>query len=110
MKIQRQVWVIMDKGHKAIACGTARNRHIQMIDGNWSMRLITYVSKGKAEAGFKVSQFYLGNARDYMTETYGEDWERVERDGSITKGRTVNQYEKYNEIYEAVPATITLEI
>lgn len=110
MKITREVWVIMDKGHKVIACGTTRNRHVQMIDDDWSMRLITYNTEGKARAGYRVSQFYLGNARQYMEDTYGEDRESSYGNGEKRTWRYVDQVSHCDDIYEPVKATITLEI
>jgi len=110
----------MDKGHKAIACGTTRNRHLQLLDGDFKMRLITYNTKGKAEAGFRVSQFYLGDAAEYMEKTYGEEvtikryksgtWNSPDRELEDYTYTHVNQDKRHDEIYEAVEATLTLDI
>ena len=53
------VWVIMTKDRKYIAKGTPRNRYLIPIeDTKNTKRYLTYSSKGRAEAGFKLSGFY----------------------------------------------------
>lgn len=57
--IEKTVWVIMSKDRQLIAKGTPRNRYlIRVDDESDKKRLLTYDSKGRAEAGYKVSGFY----------------------------------------------------
>jgi len=54
------VWVIMTKNRKYIAKGVPRNRYMVSVDDiDDTKRYLTYSSKGKAEAGFKISGFYF---------------------------------------------------
>jgi hypothetical protein len=52
------VWIIMSKDRKFIAKGIPRSRYLMSVDDPTEMRLLTYSSKGRAEAGFKSSGFY----------------------------------------------------
>ena len=52
------VWLIMSKDRKFVAKGTPRNREIVSVHANDKKRYLTYSSKAKAEAAFKVSGFY----------------------------------------------------
>ena len=64
------VWLIMSKDRKLVAKGTPRNRClVDVNDKTDKKRYLTYSSKGKAEAGFKVSGFWGMPA----------EWERGER-------------------------------
>lgn len=53
------VWVIMSKDRKWIAKGIPRSRYLIKVDDKKdSKRILTYSSKRKAEAGFKLNSFY----------------------------------------------------
>lgn len=106
MKVEKQVWVIMDKAHRVIACGVPRHRHLKFVEEALDSRLLTYDTENKARSGYKVSQFYLEDTREYMTETYGRDYDY----GNGNKGRSLYQREQAEEIYEAVLVTITLDV
>lgn len=54
----KAVWIIMSKDRKFIAKGVPRSRYLVGVDEPSEMRLLTYSSKGRAEAGFKSSGFY----------------------------------------------------
>ena len=57
--IEKKVWLIMSKDRQLIAKGTPRDRHLIRVDNESDKkRLLTYDSKGRAEAGFKVCGFY----------------------------------------------------
>lgn len=72
----KKVWVIMSKDRKVIAKGTPRNRNLVLIENKKDKkRLITYSSKGMAEAGFKNSWFY---SYGLPTEYKVDDLEAVE--------------------------------
>ena len=61
-----------------IAKGVPRNRYlIPVDDANDKKRILTYNSKGRAEAGFKTSGFY-GNPYDHNTGTNKYKLEAVE--------------------------------
>ena len=67
----KTVWVIMSKDRQYIARGTPRNRYLVRTDDDKNiMRYLTYSTKGKAEAGFKVSGFY---GQNILTGSYGID-------------------------------------
>jgi len=66
---KQKIWLIMSKDRRFVAKGTPRNRTIVRADDvKNKMRLLTYKSKGMAEAGFTKSGFYsqglLGNRID----------------------------------------------
>jgi hypothetical protein len=65
------VWVIMTKCRKYIAKGTPRNRELVEVKSNCKKRFLTYSSKAKAEAGFKLSGFYTYSLKDFPYNTYG---------------------------------------
>ena len=73
---KQRIWLIMSKDRRFVAKGTPRNRTIVRADDvKNKMRLLTYKSKGMAEAGFTKSGFYsqglLGNWIDNEdTETF----------------------------------------
>lgn len=48
----------MSKDRKYVAKGSVRNRQLVPIDKEDNKRFLTYNTKSKAEAGFKVSGFY----------------------------------------------------
>lgn len=104
MKISKEVWVIMDKGHRVIGCGIPRNRRLSFIENAFDQRVLTYTTEGRAKAGFKGSQFFLDETDDYMTATYGTEcpW----RPGS----QWIDQDGRAEEIYEAVKVRITMEV
>ena len=53
------VWIIMSKDKRYIAKGVPRNRHlVEVADEKDKKRVLTYQSKGRAEAGYKSSWFY----------------------------------------------------
>lgn len=58
MKVEQEVWVIMDKERKMIACGVPRNRQIRKIEDAMKTRILTYQSEKKAINGFTLSGFY----------------------------------------------------
>lgn len=70
--IRKKAWVIMDKTRAIIAKGVPRNRYLGWTEDDDLGRILTYVSKGKAEAGFKVSGFFMGSGDmlDYIRRTY----------------------------------------
>lgn len=52
------VWVIMSKDRTLIAKGNVRDRHLVPVDDELDKkRILTYTTKGKAAAAFKVSGF-----------------------------------------------------
>lgn len=75
--LQRKTWVIMDKKRMVIGAGVPRNRELKFLtDESGTSRILTYPSKGRAEAGFKTSGFYcFGEVGKYMAEQYGEEWQ-----------------------------------
>lgn len=97
MIIEKTVWVIMDKNRKIIGSGVPRNRELKFVnDPKGTSRILTYPSRGYAEAGFKSSGFYMWNGvGDYVKETYGKgrDWYEI----------------KDEEFLEAVEVKMTLE-
>lgn len=104
----------MDKNKKAIACGVPRNREMKLFE-NCNSRILTYQSKRKAEAGFKVSGFYDvtgrtgeytdGDNPTYLDITYGKKEFRKGQYGTYT------HYEwDYKDICVAVEAQITIEV
>lgn len=55
----KKVWLIMSKDRTLVAKGTPRNRELVRTDDvKDTKRYLTYSSKAKAEAGYKVSGFY----------------------------------------------------
>ena len=56
----QKAWVIMDKARTVIAKGVPRNRYIAPISDT-KKRLITYNSKGRAEAGFSNGYGFYDN-------------------------------------------------
>lgn len=80
MEIENKtVWIIMSKDRKVVAKGTPRNRCLILTaDLKCKKRLLTYSSKGMAEAGFNNNWFYMYglplDSRDYKKE----DLEAVE--------------------------------
>ena len=84
MEVKESVWVIVSKDRKVIAKGVPRNRYLISIDDkNDKKRILTYASKGKAEAGFKDSYFYQDETK--LGKHYSEsDLEAVEASFSIS--------------------------
>jgi len=80
MEIENKtVWIIMSKDRKVVAKGTPRNRCLVLTaDLKCKKRLLTYSSKGMAEAGFNNNWFYQSSlpldSRGYKKE----DLEAVE--------------------------------
>lgn len=115
MKLTKKVWVIMDKERKAIACGVPRNRSMRMLDKALDTRILTYQSKGKAEAGFKVSGFYDETERTdkddywstYLRNTYGEKVSKEHVNGDVQEYIKMPDESEY---LEAVEAEITIEL
>jgi hypothetical protein len=95
--IQETVWVIMDKNRKVIAKGVPRNRYLIMADDEKDKkRVLTYSSKGRAEANSTGFYDGIGVAR-YFIDTYGNgdpDWQ---------------DYYSLYEYLEAVEMKMTLE-
>lgn len=86
MEIKEVVWVIMTKDGKKIAKGVPRNRYlIDIEDKTDKKRILTYGSKAKAEAGFRMSRFYGGY------EYNEEDYEAVEAEFVIKTNECLNQ-------------------
>ena len=86
MEIKETVWVIMTKDEKKIAKGVPRNRYlIDIGDKSDKKRILTYGSKSKAEAGFRVSGFYGGSEYDE------KDYEAVEAEFVIKTKNWLNQ-------------------
>lgn len=57
--VSENKWIIMSKDRTLIAKGTPRNRALVHVNNDKDKkRILTYDSKGRAEAGFKVSGFY----------------------------------------------------
>lgn len=113
MKVVQEVWVIMDKKKKAIACGVPRNREMKMFE-DCNSRILTYQSEAKARAGFKVSGFYDRTRKagegyqdqSYLDKTYGKpvvfvsSWDNKER----------TRYEwRYEDVCIPVKAKIVIE-
>lgn len=113
MKLVQNVWVIMDKNRKAIACGVPRNREMKMFE-NCNSRILTYQSEKKAIAGFTTSGFYdltssTGSWTDdgatYLDKTYGK---KETREGQYGK---YDHYEwDYKDVCIAVKAQIIIEV
>lgn len=115
MKLVQNVWVIMDKHKKAIACGVPRNREMKMFE-DCNSRILTYQSEKKAIAGFTSSGFYDRTKREdtgdehwgrsYLDETYGEPVEFI---GYDKKKHTRYEW-NYKDICVAVKAEIIIEV
>lgn len=115
MKLVQDVWVIMDKNRKAIACGVPRNREMKMFE-DCNSRILTYQSEKKAIAGFTSSGFYDRTAKQldddpywgesYLDKTYGTPVRFKGYDGKMH-----TRYEwDYKEICVAVKAQIIIEV
>jgi hypothetical protein len=105
MKLEKKVWVIMDKKRKVIGMGTPRNRELKFFDSiKGSNRILTYKSKRMAEAGFKSSGFY-DHTGDYLEKEYdyGAQWE--DENGERKWSGVI-----FEDFLEAVEATIIIEI
>lgn len=65
LRLRLKKWVIMDVDRKVIAKGVPRDRHLVPVDDvKDKKRILYYDSKGRAEAGFKVSGFYGNDFRN----------------------------------------------
>jgi len=108
MKIIKQVWIITDRNRKLIATGVPRNRYLKMIGddngGSLRQRILTYDSKGRAQAGYNGSWFYTSrDVDDYLRDTYnygvmgvGDKWERLSANPE--------------DFMQALEATMTFEV
>ena len=66
----KTVWVIMSKDRLLIAKGNVRNRSLIPTDDDSNKeRILTYSTKGKATAAFKVSGFY----NEFLIKGYERD-------------------------------------
>lgn len=80
MKITQRVWIITDKKRGLIARGYPRNRVLCLTTDDTETRLLTYMTKKKAESAFKDNWFYSGaGVSDYWKENYGIYWDRETR-------------------------------
>lgn len=84
-----ELWVIMDKSKKAIACGSPRNRSMRLlseIEKNTS-RILLYGTEGRARAGFSGGMGFFDETYNtgknphptYLRKTYGDfkDYEEI---------------------------------
>lgn len=95
----------MDKNRKVIGMGVPRNRRLQFLNQKeGSGRILTYNSKKRAEAGFKVSGFWTWDVADYLKETYGYGEWWLDDDG---KRQSLNV--KFEDFLEAVEIEITIK-
>lgn len=79
----KKLWIIMSKDRKVIGKGTPRNRELILVsDTKDKKRLLTYSSKGMAEAGFKYSFFSQWRLKEQKSYTL-EDMEAVQIEMSI---------------------------
>jgi hypothetical protein len=65
------LWVIMDKEKKAIACGSPRNRQMIMLSDLGNIRILTYGSQKRTESAYRDCGFY-DETKGYLKEKYGE--------------------------------------
>ena len=86
-----EFWVIMDKGKKAIAVGSPRNRAMRLLSSleKPTIRVMLYGTKSKADAGFKGVGFY-DQTKGYLRDTYGD-------------------FRQYDDICVAVPVKLVFE-
>lgn len=107
MKVVKKIWVIVDKKRRVIGSGVPRNRELKFIEStDGTQRILSYGSKKKAEAGFKVSGFYSwGEVGKYLLEEYeyGKSWQ--EPDGTWKRSGV-----KFEDFLEAVEAQFSIEI
>ena len=71
MKID--LWVIMDKHKKAIACGSPRNRSLRTVESlkNNPMRILMYGTEKRALAAFSGGLGFYDETDGYLVSTYG---------------------------------------
>ena len=95
------IYLIVSKDRKLIAKGVPRSRYICHIDEKTNKRLLTYASKGKAEAGFIGGEFGLTQATvEYIRENYPQ---------YVRETGLVFWSEAMEELFEAVEFKMTLE-
>ena len=96
---EEEVWIITSKDRRLIAKGVPRNRYLCMIDGKEEKRILSYISKGRAESGFKHSGFYHGEGVD----------EYMKSKGYNTKDTWYeNRDDFYDNELEAIKCTVSL--
>ena len=68
------LWVIMDKNKKAIACGSPRNRSMRMVESlkDSPMRILMYGTEKRALAAFSGGLGFYDETGDYLRKTYGD--------------------------------------
>lgn len=109
--VSKQVWVIMDKAHRVIACGVPRHRHLMFVENALGDRPITYGTEGKARSGYKVSGFYLDETGQYMTDTYGKVREfRQWNSDEVIRRKTFDQRQDSEAAFEPVLITLTIDV
>lgn len=115
MKVSKEVWVIMDKSRKVIACGVPRNRSLRFVDEALNTRILTYQSEKKAIAGFTLSGFYdetydeaslVDGVKDYWGTYLKRNYGQKKFEGD----RVYCSLPDSSEYLEAVKATITIEV
>ncbi len=101
----------MDKGRKAIATGFPRNRVLCLLS-EWSgENIMTYTTEKKATSAYTTSQFFLGNAEEYMHETYTHLMEKYPYNwarGEDKLDMWLSQNKHSADLYEAVKVNLTL--
>lgn len=70
-----EMWVIMDKGKKAIACGSPRNRSMRMVESlkDNPMRILMYGTEKRALAAFSGGLGFYDETDGYLASTYGDN-------------------------------------
>lgn len=76
-----ELWVIMDKDKKAIACGSPRNRSMRTVESlkDNPMRILMYGTEKRAMAAFSGGLGFYDETDGYLAKTYpgmypGQKW------------------------------------
>lgn len=69
------LWVIMDKNKKAIACGSPRNRSMRLVESleDHPMRVLMYGTKARALNACSGGLGFYDETDGYLSKTYGGD-------------------------------------
>lgn len=103
MEIRKRVWVIMDQKRGIIGKGIPRNRYLYLVSDENESRILTYSSKGRAEAGFHGSWFYRARGvEEYFKRVYGiwDEWK---------DGEHIHHGLEEKDVIEAVECDLILE-
>lgn len=78
--IELESWVIMDKGKKAIACGSPRDRQMRLIESLKSkpVRILMYGTRSKALEAFSGGLGFYDYTDGYLKQTYPTDGWRLQ--------------------------------